>query len=120
MKTFFKHNMKTRAQEKTERRKRVAAERRKAYAAVEVRDGMRCRCCGRLVSKTAHPMSPSRLEHHHIQGRGFEGAETTANLCLLCKVCHDRRHHARTLTMSGNADVRNGLTFSEHGREWSG
>ena len=104
--------------ERTEKRARVSRQRDETYRLVELRDGMRCRCCARRVVKTT-ALDRARLEHHHIRGRGRKDSETTANICVLCLECHEARHLTRTLTITGNADST--LTFSREERNpWYG
>ncbi|MCR4375639.1 MAG: hypothetical protein NUW22_12400 [Acidobacteria bacterium] len=93
----------TRLDRKTKKAAETVTQRRKVYKSVEVRDKMRCRACGVRVRKTAG-LAGNRLEHHHVNGRTGPAAETTRNVCLLCKSCHDERHVKRTLNISGNAD----------------
>ena len=87
--------------------------RRAVYQAVEARDGMCCRACGRKVVKGGG-LRLDALEHHHIhQGRKVES--TNAIMCA-CRECHDARHVTRTLHIEGNADAT--LTFEQDGRKW--
>lgn len=72
------------------------------YRLVDVRDKYRCRACEASASPRAlHELQ--RGHHHHIEYRSKGGADTTANICLLCPSCHADVHEGR-LTIRGNAD----------------
>ena len=62
---------------------------------VNLRDGLRCRVCGRV------PLSQQNyhrgFEYHHLQMRSEGGADETENLILLCHDCHIRHHKGRLL-----------------------
>ena len=79
------------------RYKKRAAEQqaeRDAYRAVNVRDGYRCRACGKSAD-TRSVDSLSRGHHHHLTFRSKGGEHSTANVCLLCARCHDDLHAHR-------------------------
>jgi hypothetical protein len=64
------------------------------------------------------PWCPQRrwLQVHHIVHRHHGGGHDTANLAALCPSCH-RAHHRGQLGITGNADLPDGLTFTDpHGR----
>jgi 5-methylcytosine-specific restriction endonuclease McrA len=78
------------------RRARQSARRAAAYRLVDLRDRGRCRVCG----DTSGPM-----HHHHIRYRSLGGADSSANVALVCARCHADIHAAR-VRLSGDADVR--------------
>ena len=64
------------------------------------------------------PWCPQRhwLQVHHITHREHGGGHDTPNLAALCPACH-RAHHHGQLGITGNADLPDGLTFTDsHGR----
>ena len=109
--------MRTRHDDKAEKARKVKADRVTAYRLVDIRDGYKCRCCFRFVS-AANADPARRSEHHHINGRVGKHAESTENICLLCRACHDLRHVKRTLVIVGNANQP--LTFELGGKVWHG
>lgn len=113
--TFFKADLVTRAEAKTADAKGVELARLAAYREVERRDGLVCRVCRRRVRKTL-TLAVNRLEHHHIDGRGGLVRETTSNICVTCKGCHDDRHVRRVLQISGDANGE--LRCERDGQEW--
>ncbi len=98
-----KWEMEPRAVTKDKRKKAVVKQRRDSYIAIEHRDAMLCRCCGKKVVRTLE-LRLDRLEHHHVNGRDVPDAEGTWNLACVCKECHDERHLKRTLRIAGDAD----------------
>jgi hypothetical protein len=60
---------------------------------VNLRDGLRCRVCGRA------PQSPETyhrgFEYHHVTPQSAGGADETLNVILLCHDCHTRHHQKR-------------------------
>jgi heterodisulfide reductase subunit B len=111
-----KHQMTPRATVKDKARKQIVKDRKVAYVLVEGRDAMRCRCCGKPLVRSQE-MRLDKLEHHHIDGRQVAEAETTANICCICRECHDERHVKRTLKIEGSADGR--LRMEQGGRVWT-
>lgn len=81
-----------------------ATQRRQVYQAVNVRDRYRCVACGKPADPRALDMM-RHGHHHHIQYRSQLGPTTTANVALLCPICH-ADVHAHRLTIMGNADGR--------------
>lgn len=81
---------------------------------VTVRDGYRCRCCGRQCNPQATSLL-ARGHHHHIVYRSALGEDTKENVCLLCADCHDAEHTKKTLHVEGNAEVA--LTFYKRGTD---
>jgi Domain of unknown function (DUF222)/HNH endonuclease len=51
--------------------------------------------------------------HHIIHWTGDDGPTETSNLIALCPACH-RQHHLGELGITGNADLPDGLTFTDH------
>lgn len=75
--------------------KRETARTLKAVCAlVDVRDQHACRCCG----------VKSLLEHHHRISRGAGGGHTTANILLLCRLCHKLAQQYRILLEGASCD----------------
>lgn len=94
------------------RTKRAAkAKAARAYAEVcrqvDLRDNFACVACGRYANPH-RTYESQRGHHHHIQFRSRGGADTTANICLVCQRCH-ADIHAHKLSIAGNADT--GLTI---------
>lgn len=71
---------------------------RLVYAAVDARDGHRCRVCLEYRGLD--------IQRHHIVSRAQQGPTTTANVVSLCAECHLVGVHGKKLTISGNADER--------------
>ena len=86
----------SRTAEKAARLARKERERREAYRLVERRDGYRCRSCGERWT--------SGEGHHHLKFRSGGGADTTANLLLLCQRCHADVHAYRLTLVGTNAN----------------
>lgn len=100
---FFKSNMgPTRAEAKSARVEDIEAARRKAYRAVDKRDGLICRVCERQMQTKV--LGVDLAEHHHIAGRGGIEHETSTNIARICRGCHDDRHVKRILHISGDAN----------------
>ena len=60
---------------------------------VNLRDGLRCRACGRGPK---HRATYHRgFGYHHVVPRSGGGADGVENLVLLCKACHDEHHAGR-------------------------
>ena len=53
------------------------------------------------------------LDVHHITHREHGGTTELPNLVALCRRCH-RAHHRGDIGIIGNADLPDGLTFSDH------
>jgi len=113
----FPKTRETRLESKQRKGAALESARREAYRIVELRDGYRCRACARGVVRTAE-LRANRLEHHHVMGRGSILYEATANICVLCKACHDERHVTRRLSIHGNADGT--LRFEKDDHVWRG
>jgi hypothetical protein len=110
-----KWELEPRATTKDKTKKAIAKQRKDAYLAVEKRDAMRCRCCGKPLVRTLE-LRLDKLEHHHVNGRDVADAEGTWNLGCICRECHDERHVTRVLKISGNADGK--LRMEKAGRVW--
>jgi len=109
------------------RRKAERAALRACYAAVNVRDGCKCRVCG-AAGPTCKESTLAPLHHHHLVKRSLapERIADTSNVVLLCGGCHDKAHGLRPmLQLSGDADIRDhsGRLFGVNvlivdGRNW--
>lgn len=84
------------------KRREEATALQQAYRAVNVRDGYKCRACGRQCSPQAVDML-ARGEHHHIEFRSKGGEHSSQNVALVCSFCH-AEIHAHRLKVEGNAD----------------
>ncbi len=73
------------------------------YHLVNVRDGFKCRCCGRRGSPHASTLL-DKLHHDHIIERSLGGETETFNLCLLCARCHEQKT-AHVIEPEGNPDA---------------
>lgn len=76
---------------------------RSVFAEVDARDGYRCRACG----KPADPRATSALKRghrHHLKFRSRGGQDTTANILLLCAICHARVHFRDLLIIGYDAN----------------
>lgn len=80
---------------KAAKNRRKAVRYRQVCRAVDARDGMACRVCGRLCVTNGH--------HHHLVFRSRGGQDTAANVILICASCHDDIH-AHRLTVTGNGN----------------
>ena len=80
---------------KARAKRRRASEKVKAavYAAVDERDGGRCRNCA----------SRFNVQHHHLTFRSQGGTHTASNVILVCGHCHDAIHQ-RLLMVTGDGD----------------
>lgn len=85
--------------------------------AVILRDGCRCRECGK---------SNTVLEVHHIKPRRFHGSDTLDNLITLCRKCHQKtegreeQYMQHYFDMLGSSDNKN-LNDASHvmiGKKW--
>ena len=87
-----------------------------ACHAVDVREGYKCRVCGRATRKTM-TVCPERAEHHHIVGRRIAPQLVTdvKNIILVCLSDHQKltRHE---LQVEGRAED---MFTSEGRRFWN-
>lgn len=67
-------------------RKDREREKRAVYREVDVRDGKRCRCCGRKGNPQALGVL-GRIHRCHIHDAGTRGPMTASNLVSLCWIC---------------------------------
>lgn len=101
---------------KDQKKKATEKQRRDSYLLIEKRDGMRCRCCGKLLVRTLE-LRLDKLEHHHVNGRDVKDAEGTWNLACVCRECHDKRHVTRTLQIKGDANAA--IRMKEGKKTWT-
>jgi len=85
------------------KRREEQAALQQAYRAVNVRDGYKCRACGRQCSPQAVDML-KKAHHHHLVYRSKAKDDSTANILTLCAWCHEDEHRHR-LKLEGNPDV---------------
>lgn len=88
----------SRAAERKATKREAEKHRQMVYSLVRVRDKFRCRCC----------KSADTVEVHHVRFRSLGGENSSANLALLCRICHNLVHSYR-LAIKGDADKT--LTF---------
>ena len=60
---------------------------------VNLRDGLRCRACGR--GPTRRETYHRGFGYHHVTPVSRGGPDGVENLVLLCQACHDDHHHGR-------------------------
>lgn len=114
--SFQKRQLKSRADEKAEKRLAAQKAQRDVYRLVTARDKRKCRACLNQADPNALDML-KRGHHHHIQFRSAGGRDESSNLMLACARCHSAIH-AHRLTVSGDADGP--LTFSMEVATWVG
>ena len=87
-----------RLQERMQQRREAMRAWLECCAAVDHRDGYKCRVCGRKTRKTL-TLCPERLEHHHLVGRRIAPALIcdVRNVVTLCHLHHTliTRHELR-------------------------
>jgi len=113
--TFFKWDLPSRYDAAEEAAKADAAQERDVYTHVTLRDGQRCRVCGRRSNPHAVGVL-YKAHHHHIAYRSAGGGTTVENVCLLCPDCHNAEHMHR-LAIEGNAERAPWLTLSRRDAE---
>jgi hypothetical protein len=106
--TFFKSDLPTRFDRKKAAKLEADSLERRVYRIVTLREGHRCRVCGKRCNPGGIGLL-DRGHHHHIRYRSAGGETTTWNVCLLDKGCHDRVHLKCDLRIEGDADLA--LTF---------
>ena len=114
--SFQKRELKSRADERAEKRAKAQKEQRDVYRLVTARDKRKCRACLNQADPSALDML-KRGHHHHIVFRSAGGTDESSNLMLACARCH-AAIHAHRLTVTGNADEQ--LTFSTEVATWVG
>lgn len=83
-----------RVRDKALRKRETLSTRRDIYRQVDARDRHACRCCGRR----------EQIEHHHRKSRGAGGEDSTANVLLLCRLCHQLCQQYRILIEGETCD----------------
>lgn len=92
-------------------RKAEEKRQRQVYAAVDLRDGLRCIVTGRRAN-TASIDPIDRLHHHHILQRGRDcGPTETWNIASVHAIVHEALTR-NTLTMEGDADDKASLVIA--------
>ncbi len=84
----------SRAADRKATKREAEKHRQMVYSLVRVRDKFRCRHCG----------TTDGVEVHHIKFRSVGGEDSTKNLALLCRCCHNEIHAYR-LAVEGNANM---------------
>ena len=77
---------------------------RLVYAAVDKRDGHRCRVCLEYRGLD--------IQRHHIVYRSVGGPTTTVNVVSLCATCHLVGVHGGRIKLAGNADEKITITVT--------
>lgn len=90
MPALQKWEMKSRAEERAERRKAEEAHERKVFAAIDKRDGLRDRYTGQLLSKDGG--LENGIHRHHLVMRSAGGKTTTENMCCVGPITHAAIH----------------------------
>jgi 5-methylcytosine-specific restriction endonuclease McrA len=98
----------SRYESKKARKTAEEAERRRVYAAVDRRDGRICRICRKRADPHALGLL-DRAEHHHVLPRSLGGQDTTDNLVIACRECHEAIHAKGKFRLVGNADDLKGV-----------
>lgn len=101
-----------RALDKQARQRDREAHVRQVNAAVDMRDGKRCRCCGRRGDPNA-TTTLGRIHRAHIQDASCSGAYELSNLCSLCWICH-ALEHAKQLWFAGEDANDLAMPFEIH------
>lgn len=97
-------NGRTRAEDKRLRDNAEALEEARCYALVDARDGLRSRVSGKLLSKRGG--LTTRVERHHMVGRGAGGKHETSNVVTVSPEEHAEIEVKGTLRLTGDADAR--------------
>lgn len=98
-----KWDMKSRIDERRERKAAEESHWRDVCRVVDKRDAGHCRVCGRRTDPYATDML-RRGEHHHLVYRSAGGVDENWNVVLLCLSCH-RAEHDGKIEIRGNADT---------------
>jgi predicted restriction endonuclease len=72
---------------------------------VALRDGNKCRVCGKRCRFGAHQIR-YYADPHHVTPRSLGGGDTLDNIAMLCRPCHDERHVHGRLAIEGDANTR--------------
>lgn len=113
--TFFKHDMKSRVDERMEDEANQARDRRRWDAEIDRRDGKRCRACGRHSDPDRIGLT-TRGHRAHIVYASAGGSWEPFNRVTLCFACHNDEHKDRLrFTEDGGPyvgiDARQGMEF---------
>lgn len=100
--TNFKHEIKTRVDDRIQQERDDDAKERALHKAVDTRDKRKCRACGRRSNPDAVGLT-QRGHRHHLTYRSAGGPDESWNVATLCYVCHNDEHKHR-LRVDGNAD----------------
>lgn len=113
MQTFFKHDMRSRVDEKIDADREAAAEERAHLKAIDFRDKGICRACSKRADANATGLL--RAHRHHIVYRSAGGSDEPSNRVTLCAECHNDEHKNRLrFTDDGdhrNVDANKGMEF---------
>lgn len=113
--TFFKHDMKSRVDERMEDEANETRDRRRWDAEIDRRDGKRCRACGRHSDPDRIGLT-TRGHRAHIVYASAGGSWEPFNRVTLCFACHNDEHKDRLrFTEDGGPyvgiDARQGMEF---------
>jgi 5-methylcytosine-specific restriction endonuclease McrA len=107
-------NGKTRRERKTDKRLDEDRAWEACKKAVDKRDGLQCRVCGKRVSFGTIGLEHSGIRHHLIYRSGISvsgGRHESWNVLTVCGGCNDDMHIHGTLRLEGDANVRDMVTF---------
>lgn len=104
--SYFKHDQKSRMDDRLEDERAAALEKRRVHAIVDTRDKRQCRACQKRANPDA--IGLLRGHRHHIVYRSALGPTVSENLATLCASCHNDEHRHR-FQIEGDADDK--LTF---------
>lgn len=105
--TNFKHQLKTRVEERDERAKAKQDEIDRCYQAVDLRDKSICRVTGEYLTLGASDPK-KRKERHHMIRRSRGGLHETSNVITISAAIH-QLDHAGKIRLSGDANLKDGL-----------
>lgn len=86
-----------------DRQREHEAHARELAKQVALRDGSRCRCCGR-EGRYDGTVAARALHKHHLVYRSRGGQESRRNLISLCAVCHALIHARQLWPLDTDAD----------------
>jgi hypothetical protein len=114
-----KHKLRLRAEDRYKEKLANEKLEKHIHAAIDQRDGLRCRAFQTKLSKNGGLMRG--VQRHHIIFRSMGGATTTRNMCVLGPLAH-AKIHARRLTcrMMTNRGADGPLEFHDTntGKRW--